>query len=212
MFAEIDAAFQEWKVIIFRDQKLTCDQLLAFAERWGTVVEDSLPRQVANGGDIVPCENRLDNVAIFTRDQEVQGLENIWHVDGSYRLAPVLGTMLAAVDVPMIGGDTMFVDMAAAFDNLSEADRELAEGLWAEHDWSQGGYRDKYEGCLDEYRAAVQAVLHPVALEHPRTGRKTLFVNRGFSARIAGLDETQGDLLLDSYAPSRYPQYQVRIK
>ena len=213
VFAEIDSAFREWKVLVFRDQRLTAGQLLAFARRWGAVVEDSLPRQVANGGEIVPCQSDLDNIAIFTCDEEVQGLENIWHVDGSYRRAPVLGTMLAAIEVPDIGGDTMFADMAAAFDNLSPADRELADGSWAEHDWSQGGYRDKYETCLDEYRSVVPPVLHPVVIAHPRTGRRTLFVNRGFSTRISGMDEAQGDQLLDRLTrQADVPEYQMRIK
>jgi taurine dioxygenase len=100
LFAEVDAAFREWKVIIFRDQDVTKEQFLGFAERWGAIVEDSLPRQAANGGKIVPYSNAADNVAVFTRDERAQGLENIWHVDGSYRTAPVLGTMLAAVEVP----------------------------------------------------------------------------------------------------------------
>src|SRR5271168_4288383 len=54
LFAEIDAAFKEWKVVIFRDQGITLEQQGAFASLWGVVVEDSLPRQVANGGQILP--------------------------------------------------------------------------------------------------------------------------------------------------------------
>ncbi len=94
------------------------EQQGAFASHWGQVVEDSLPRQVANGGRIVALPQLVDNVLPFTRDGIVVGLENMWHADGTYREAPVLGTILRALDVPPIGGDTMFADMAAAYDNL----------------------------------------------------------------------------------------------
>jgi taurine dioxygenase len=150
LFAEIDGAFKEWKVIVFRDQDISLEQQGAFASRWGVVVEDSLPRQVANGGRILPLPRVIDNVLPFTRDGVVVGLENLWHTDGSYREAPVLGTMLRAVDVPPIGGDTMFADMAAAYDNLDPRIQERIDGLWAWHDWSAGGYGEKYAADLDE--------------------------------------------------------------
>lgn len=210
LFAEIDAAFREYKVIVFRDQDLTPDQFVAFAQRWGRVVEDSLPRQAEHGGAITPYEKPVDNVAIFTRDEKAMGLENIWHVDGSYRVAPVLGTMLAAVDVPGIGGDTMFVDMAAAYDNLSPADRDAIEGRWAEHDWSIGGYAAKYQDRIDDYRHIVPPIEQPVVIDHPRTGRRTLFVNRGFTTRIIGVE---GDALLDRLTrQADIPEYQLRIR
>ena len=213
LFAEIDGAFKEWKVIVFRDQDITLEQQGAFASRWGVVVEDSLPRQVANGGRILPLPGVVDNVLPFTRDGVVVGLENLWHTDGSYREAPVLGTMLRAVDVPPIGGDTMFADMAAAYDNLDPRLQERIDGLWAWHDWSAGGYGEKYAADLDEYRAVVPPVRHPVVLRHPRTGRKTLFVNRGFVRNIIGIPAEESDELLELLChQADVPEYQVRIR
>jgi taurine dioxygenase len=177
------------------------------------VVEDSLPRQVAHDGRIVPLPRVVDNVLPFTRDGVVVGLENLWHCDGSYREAPVLGTMLRAVDVPPIGGDTMFADMAAAYDNLDPRVQERIDGLWALHDWSLGGYADKYAANLDEYRAVVPPVRQPVVLRHPRTGRKTLFVNRGFVRHIIGIPAEESDELLELLCrQADVPEYQVRIR
>jgi taurine dioxygenase len=213
LFAEIDLAFREWKVIVFRDQDLTLEQQGAFASRWGDVVEDSLPRQVANGGRIVALPRMVDNVLPFTRDGIVAGLENVWHADGSYREAPVLGTMLRAVDVPPLGGDTMFADMAAAYDNLDPRVQERVESLWACHDWSAGGYTEKYAATWDEYRSAVPPVRQPVVLRHPRTGRKTLFVNRGFVRHIIGLPAEESEELLEILCrQADVPEYQLRIR
>lgn len=212
-FAEIDAAFQEWKVILFRSQDLTLEQQGAFASRWGPIVEDSLPRQVANGGRIVSLPNMVDNVFPFTRDGVVVGLENVWHNDGSYREAPVLGTMLRGVDVPRIGGDTMFADMAAAYDNLEPHVQERIENLWARHDWAVGGYAGKYAEHFDEYRAVVPPVRQPVVLRHPRTGRKTLWVNRGFVRDIIGMEPRESAELLDLLCrQADVPEYQLRIR
>jgi taurine dioxygenase len=213
LFAEIDLAFREWKVLVFRDQDITLEQQGAFASRWGEVVEDSLPRQVANGGRIVALPRVVDNVLPFTRDGIVVGLENMWHADGTYREAPVLGTTLRAVDVPPIGGDTLFADMAAAYDNLDPRILERLEGLWALHDWSAGSYAEKYAANLDEYRAAVPPVRQPVVLCHPRTGRKTLFVNGGFVRNIIGIPPEESDALLWLLCrQAEVPEYQVRIR
>ncbi len=211
-FAELDAAFLEWKVIVARNQQLSREQMLALAQRWGTVIEDSLPGQVANGGAIRPLEPPVDNVVVFTRDHETPGLENIWHVDGSYRPAPMLGTMLLAMEVPPVGGDTMFADMAAAYDNLDPAVAETIVPLHALHDWSDGGYAQKYAADLATYRQVVPAVSHPLVLPHPRTGRPTLFANRGFTSRILGLSAAQSDALLDLLTrQADTPEYQFRL-
>jgi taurine dioxygenase len=211
-FAELDAALLEWKVIVAKGQRLSREQMLALAQRWGTVIEDSLPRQVANGGAIRPMDNPVDNIVLFTRDDEAPGLENIWHVDGSYRPAPMLGTMLLAMEVPPVGGDTMFADMAAAYDNLEPAVAEAIGSLRAVHDWSSGGYAHKYAADLATYRQAVPAVLHPLVLPHPRTGRRTLFANRGFTSRIPGLGQAAGDALLDLLTrQADTPEYQFRL-
>jgi taurine dioxygenase len=213
VFAEIDRAFKEWKVIVFRHQDITLEQQGAFASMWGEVVEDSLPRQVAHDGRIVALPNVVDNVLPFTRDGVVVGLENLWHCDGSYRESPVLGTMLRAVDVPPIGGDTMFADMAAAYDNLDPGVQERIDGLWARHDWSAGGYADKFAANLDEYRAVVPPVRQPVVLRHPRTGRKTLFVNRGFVRNIIDIPSDESEELLELLCrQADVPEYQVRIR
>lgn len=198
LFEELDAAFSEWKVLVFKDQHLSPAELAVLASRWGPIVQDSVPQQVAGGGEILRLPDPVDNVSVPKLDTPMPaGRENIWHCDGSYRTEPVLGTMMLSLQAPELGGDTAFVDMAAAYDNLDEQTKARIDGLWAEHDWSAWGYAKKYEAVLDEYRAAIPPARHPVVVNHPRTGRPTLFVNRGFTTRILGLEERESDELLD---------------
>jgi alpha-ketoglutarate-dependent taurine dioxygenase len=103
LFAEIDMALMEWKVVIARHQFLSREKIHEVVSRWGPVVEDSLPRQVQNKGTITPIEQSLENVVSLTRNDQQKGQENVWHVDASYREQPVLCTFLSAEDVPKVG-------------------------------------------------------------------------------------------------------------
>ena len=127
-----------------------------------------------------------DFVVTFTRDARTVGLENGWHSDGTFRPMPTMGTMLRAIEVPDVGGDTVFADMAAAFDNLSPELRDRIAGRTALHDWSLGAYASKYGDDLARLQKELPPVRHPVVIRHPITDRPTLFVNRLFTASIDG--------------------------
>jgi len=203
--SELDAALLEHKVLLFHDQHLTVEQQAAVATRWGPLVDDHLiPSRAANP---------VDNVVVFTRDGDRVGLENEWHTDGTFRATPSVATLLRAIEVPPVGGDTLFADMAAAYDNLpGDVKRRVGE-MRAVHDWSLGAYASKYADRLDELRAKVPPVEHPVVLAHPRTGRPTLFVNRLFTARIVGLAPAESDALLDLLCrQAEIPEYHCRFR
>ena len=148
----------------------------------------------------------------FTRDATVLAYENEWHTDGTFRPVPPLATILRALDVPEVGGDTLFADMAAAFDNLDDDLRARVTTLTAIHDWSIGAYADKYGDALVELRELVPPVEHPVVIRHPRTGRPTLFVNRLFTREIVGLAPDESDTLLDLLCrQAELPELQCRV-
>lgn len=201
--AELEQALADWKVLFFVDQDLTLDQQARFAARWGRLTDDTLASSTAA---------RLeDNVVVFTRDATTAGLENEWHADGTFRPMPTMGTMLRALEVPEIGGDTLFCDMAAAFDNLPPDVAKLAGTLQAVHDWSIGAYAGKYGERLAELQAANPPVVHPVVIRHPVTGRATLFVNRLFTKEILGIPADEGAELLDQLCRmADLPELQVR--
>ncbi len=123
-----------------------------------------------------------------------------------------MATVLRAIDVPALG-DTLFVDMAAAYDNLPPAVKDRIEGLTAVHDWSIGAYGDKYRAKVEEFRDRVPPVEHPIVIRHPHTGRRTLFVNRLFTRCITGVDADESDRLLDLLCrQAEVPEYQCRFQ
>jgi taurine dioxygenase len=205
LLGELRSALLEWKVLFFHDQHLTAEQHAGFAACWGRLTDDQL----------VPSaqQNPVDNLVVFTRDADTVGLENAWHSDGTFRPMPTAGTVLRAIEVPEVGGDTLFADMAAAFDNLPDDVRAGLVGSTALHDWSLGAYAAKYAARLDELRAALPPVEHPVVIRHPDTGRPTLFVNPLFTSRITGLDPDEADALLDLLCRQvEIPELQSRLR
>jgi taurine dioxygenase len=99
--------------------------------------------------------------------------------------------------------------MAAAYDNLDSETKELIANRRAVHFWGAGGYSDKYAGVFDEYQKIVPPVYQPIVMEHPRTGRKTLFVKRNFTMSIDGLEPEASDRLLDMLVrQADVPEYQ----
>ena len=196
-------ALRDWKVIFFRDQDLTIGQHAAFAARWGILTDDTLAATTAARAE--------DNVVVFVRDAATPGLENEWHTDGTFRPTPTMGTILRAIEVPEVGGDTLFADMGAAFDILPADLRQRILGLSAVHDWSIGAYAGKYAERLDDLRAAHPPVEHPIVIRHPETGRATLFVNRLFTREIIGLTPDDGAELLDALCSmADLPEIQAR--
>jgi taurine dioxygenase len=120
-----------------------------------------------------------------------------WHSDVSCDEVPPLGTMLQIHILPECGGDTMFADSYAAWDALSAPLKGMLEGLHALHE-SEHIYRGRYSdrGTNDAGKVYPSAV-HPIARTHPETGRKALYVNRGFTTGIAELESDESEALLD---------------
>ena len=202
-FEELDRALIDWKLLLFSDQHLTLDQHAAFAGRWGEIIDDQLILRKAG--------KPVDNLVVFTRDADTVGLENEWHSDGTFREVPPMATVLRAIEVPPLG-DTIYADMAAAYDNLAPEIKHRIDDLTAIHDWSLGKYSDKYGEHLEEYRRAVPPVEQPVVMRHPRSGRPTLFVNRLFTRSINGLSTEESDRLLDLLCrQAEIPEYQCRV-
>lgn len=208
LFSELDRALLEWKVLIVRDQPIDVAAQGALARRWGPLTDDQL---IPNPGDAAQTD-----AITFERNNAVAGLENMWHTDGTFREHPPVCTILRAIEIPEVGGDTLFADMAAAWDNLDPKLQDRLASLSARHDWSIGAYADKYGDELDKLRAEVPPVVHPVARPHPRTGRLTLFVNAGFTTELIDADGSpvdDGDELLNQLCrQAEIPEYHCRVR
>lgn len=203
LFAELDRALLEFKVLFFRDQnRVTGSQHRDFAGMWGELeIHPFLPQ-----GDV-------PEIVRFEKGAGEVGVENVWHADVTWREKPALGSVLRAVEVPQAGGDTCFADMAAAYDFLPEQVKARIEGRVAVHDltlpFGIGMAPDRLKEMQDRY----PAVEHPVVRTHPRTGRRTLFVNAIFTTHIVGLPEEESEELLKLlFKQASVPEYQVRFK
>jgi len=199
---ELDRALLQWKVLFFRDQDITSEQQRAFARNWGPLETNPF----------IPA-GESDEVNRFARDAASPGTENIWHADVTWREEPALGSVLRLIEVPPLGGDTLWADMAAAYDNLPADVRERIDGLRAVHDFVPGFARFTDHRLLARWQEEFPPVEHPVVRTHPRTGRRTLFVNEAFTTRIVGIDRAESDRLLRLlFAQAHVPEYQVRFR
>jgi len=205
--ASLRRALLDWKVLFFRDQDITTEQHLAFARCFGDLELHPFS----------PCKPGYPEVLAITHDRDSRGRENIWHSDVTWRLEPSLGSILRAVEVPPVGGDTLFADMYGAYAGLSDAVKAEIDGAVAAHDFVKFRARLRRGGKSEaEIEALVQAYPrphHPVVRTHPETGRKALYVNAAFTEEILGMDKARSDALLAQlYAQAAIPEYQCRFR
>jgi alpha-ketoglutarate-dependent taurine dioxygenase len=206
--AAVRQALTEHKVLFFAGQDLDPDSHVALGNRMGRLTAS---HPVVPGIDEAHTE-------IYALDSADNGFADVWHTDVTFVRRPPLGSILRAVTLPPYGGDTNWADLELAFASLSEPVQRLAEQLTAVHDGTREfGYylaqRRQGEGSLweGERFRSLEPVEHPVVRVHPETGRKSLFVNPGFTDRIVGVSGAESRHLLDLfYAHITKPEHIVR--
>ncbi len=202
-FEEIHRALLEYKVIFFRDQDMMPEQHVAFARRFGDL--ETHP--------FVPHRDGHPQVMVLKKNDKIGGYENVWHSDVTWRREPSLGSVLLAREVPPLGGDTLFCDMYAAYEGLSDAVRESLEGLRAVHDFTFTFGRLLSPEDLAKKQQEFPKVEHPVVRTHPETGRRGLYVNLPFTSHIVGMESAASDRLLELlYRQAMVPEYQCRFR
>jgi len=200
-------ALLDWKVLFFRDQDITTEQHLAFARNFGDLEVHPF----------APQKPGYPEVLAITHDANSRGKENTWHSDVTWRLEPSLGSILRALEIPPVGGDTLFADMYAAYDGLKDEVKAKVEGKVAVHDFVNFRKGMRKRGVSEEEIAAFDRqypkVEHPVIRTHPETGRKAIYVNAGFTQHIVGMEKAESDALLAHlYAQAAIPEYQCRFR
>jgi taurine dioxygenase len=202
-FAEIADALARHLVIFFRDQKLTPAQHLAFGRRFGALHLHPAAPHVAG----------LPELMIIRADAEsVRANGEGWHSDVSCDATPPMGSILHIRDCPPQGGDTLFASMYAACEALSERMKTYLDGLRAVHD-GEPVYRGTYANLGVADKPSYPRAEHPVLRTHPVTGRKALYVNRGFTTRLLGVpaDESAA-ILAHLFAHMENPLFQCRFR
>jgi len=186
-FNEIHEALKEYCVIFFRDQDLDHDSHKAFGRRFGELaIHPAIPAPEGHP-EILPIH--ADKNSTYIAGER-------WHSDVSCDAEPPLGSILYLHTVPEFGGDTLFSNMYAAYDALSDRMKEYLDGLTARHDGEQQ-YRGRYKDRVtDDSKMVYPHADHPVVRTHPETGRKCLFVNPIFTLRINDLPRHESDSIL----------------
>ncbi len=202
-FQEVHDALLRHQVIFFRDQKMTPEQHKNFGRRFGKLhIHPASPGLV---------EGHPEILVIKADENSKRVAGEVWHSDVSCDPEPPMGSILYMHQPPANGGgDTMFASMYTAYEKLSEPMKGFLEGLTAVHD-GEHVYRGRY-GVKDSGKVFPRSE-HPVIRTHPETGRKALFVNRGFTTHIKELNRIESDALLGMlYDHAETPEYQCRFK
>lgn len=190
-------ALADHSVLVFRGQTLTEAEHIAFSRRFGELdIHTATHYLLPDFPEILVLSNRGEK---GTTPVENGGA--YWHTDVSYKPRPPLGSLLYALEVPPVGGDTLYADMFSAYDTLSEATKLRVAGLKAVHRYADRYRTMQQSGKRPPLTAAqlanVPDVVHPVVRTHPENGRKALYVNEGFTVGIQGMPEKEGRALLD---------------
>ncbi len=192
-FAAIRDAFIEHGLIFFREQNMTPDEHIAFAERWGEI----------NINRFFPRVEGYDQIAAVVKEKDQLGnIGGGWHTDHSYDHIPAMGSILLARETPPIGGDTLFACMYKAYNSLSEGLKKTLEGMKAVHSsrhifGDQSEYREAMKDRLSNPEQATQDAVHPVIITHPESGKKALYVNPAFTLHFEGWTAAESKPLLD---------------
>jgi taurine dioxygenase len=205
--AALESALLEHLVLFFRDQAISPAQQIAFSRHFGELL-------VHPFGPIHPEHPEL---IVLDQARPVGEGTDIWHSDTTYMPHPPLGSVLRALQVPVVGGDTCFANMVAAYDALSPAMQQALEGLRAVHDIAVPVERALRFGSsklsVEEARAQWPPLSHPVVRTHPITGHKALYVNRNATTHIEDLPERENEWLHSFLCDHvRSPSFQCRFR
>lgn len=203
VIGEIREALLEWKVIFFRDQHtLDRQRHVAFGRHFGELEVHP----------ITPKDQDQPEVFVIPAGGKFRAPDN-WHSDVTWRPEPSLGSILRAVVLPPLGGDTLWADMGKAYDLLDDETKERIDGRTATHDYASAFGRGRPPEVQEKMRAQHPTVEHPIVRTHPETGRKTLYVNVGFTRSIVGMDDDESrPLLARLYRQAHVVDVQCRFR
>jgi len=206
--AALRASLGDHGVLFFRDQQLTEAQPIAFAEQFAKININRFFRAVEGWPQIAEVRKE---------PEQTKNIGGGWHTDHSYDDIPALGSLLYAREVPPSGGDTIFASMFAAYDALSDGLKRTLEGLRAVHSsrhvfGTQAKRGDDLKDRLGNAEAATQDAVHPMVIRHPISGKKALYVNRGFTTHIEGWTVEESKPLLEYlYQHGARPEFSCRF-
>jgi alpha-ketoglutarate-dependent taurine dioxygenase len=199
---EVHRALAENLVIFFRDQHMSDEQHLDFGRQFGELhLHPAAPHE--------PGHPELMIIHADKNSPRANG--EGWHSDVSCDLEPPMGSILYIRKCPPLGGDTLFASMYAAYDALSDRMKAYLDGLTAFH--SGEHYRGQYANYGIKDKETYPSAVHPVVRTHPVTGKKALYVNKGFTKRVLGIsNDESGGILNFLFDHMAHPLFQCRFQ
>jgi taurine dioxygenase len=189
--AAIRQALLDHQVIFFRDQDLSSDQFLKFAQAMGEPIEYPFVKGIDGYPVIIP---------VMKLEHERTNFGGIWHSDTTYLQQPPMGSMLLAREVPPFGGDTLFASQYLAYETLSEGMRKVLDGLVAVNSSAKADVsKTREDRIASDGRAEAKkdyVAEHPAVRTHPETGRKALYVNVAHTSHFKGMTPEESAPLL----------------
>jgi taurine dioxygenase len=189
---EIRQALLDHLVIFFRDQPLSAEQFLRFARQMGRPIEYPFVKGMFSHPEIIEVK-KLEHERI--------NFGGVWHSDTAYLHEPPMGSMLLALEVPPVGGDTLFANQYLAYEALSPGMQRVLGGLIAVHSSAKAdASKTREDRIKDDARGEAKREYiaeHPVVRTHPETGRKALYVNVAHTLHFKDMSEAESAPLLE---------------
>jgi taurine dioxygenase len=203
----LNEALVKHQILFFKNQPITPQNQLDFASNFGDL----------HVHPIYPVLPDLPEILLIDTHENFLPDNDTWHIDVTFSETPPLGAVLAAKQLPSLGGDTLWSSAAAAYDALSEPFKHFLDSLTAQHSvaksfpasrWATNEQdKEKYENAITKY----PLVTHPVVRTHPISGRKALFINDGFTTHINELSLIESNIVLDFlYKHIARPEFTLR--
>lgn len=207
--AAIRTALAETGVVLLRDQQLTPEDHIAFARRWGDI----------DVNNYFPANGRYPEIAeVRKAETQFVNIGGGWHTDHSYDAVPAMGSILVARELPPVGGDTLFANLGAAYESLSDGLKATLATLRAvhsaDHIYGPDGVYSKTDQAADLKGHDIHAnAVHPVVIRHPVSGRKILYVNPAFTLHFEGWTREESQPLLQYlYSVAMREEFQCRLQ
>lgn len=206
--AALRRVWLERKALFFRNQTLTPDQQLVFTRQFGEVEKYPFLPGIEGYPLIAP---------VLKLPHETVNFGGLWHSDTTYLETPAAGATLYAVEIPPLGGDTLFANMTLAYETLPDEIKGQIRELRAINSSAKADVTKTREDRIKDAGGCVPRQqfesIHPVVRTHPETGEKILYVNEGHAVRFEGWTEEASRALLNRlYQHQRKPEFQCRFR
>jgi taurine dioxygenase len=206
--SELRRVWLERKVLFFLNQQLAPDQQVAFTRQFGEIDKYPFLKGIEGNPLVAP---------VLKLPEETVNFGGVWHSDTTYLELPAGGASLYALELPPLGGDTIFCNMGTAYEALSQDIKDKIDHLQAVNTSNKAAVSKTRSHRLadsgDRSAAEVFTHVHPVVRTHPESGERTLYVNEAHTSRFEGWTEKGSESLLNKlYQHARMPEFQCRFR